>query len=165
MPVRKKTHKRRKWTREFRSHLLKFMALRALSQMQHNTSVNMQQQPNLSAPYYFENGSQFNDLDSVYSFDDTIEGAAADNYSNLYCPSYSFENITYLNVSCDTALNFSVPLYGEFNDYRCVTMAIIDLCFKARLHRSSSSLPSLQTQQSLWCYRRKICKRRPTQCF
>lgn len=101
--------------------------------MQHNTSVNMQQQPNLTAPFYFENGSQFNDLESVYSFDDTIDGAAADNYSNLYCPSFSYENITYLNVSCDTALNFSVPLYGEFNDYWCETMTIIDLCFKGTI--------------------------------
>lgn len=86
--------------------------------MQHNTNMNMQQPPlNLTlytTPYYYENnGSQYNDLDTVYPFDDTIEGAAADNYSDLYCPSFSFENETYLNVSCDTALNFSVPLYGE----------------------------------------------------
>jgi hypothetical protein len=88
------------------------MALRALSQMQQNISMK-QQPPNFTTPFYFEgNGSQYNDLDPIYPFDDTIEGA--DNYSDLYCPSYSFENITYLNVSCDTALSFSVPLYGEF---------------------------------------------------
>ena len=63
----------------------------------------------LSTPYY-ENGTQFNDLDQ-YPFDDTIEGATLDNY--LYCPSVSFENISYQNVSCDAALNFSVPLYGK----------------------------------------------------
>jgi hypothetical protein len=85
--------------------------------MQHNTNMQQQQPQNSSlftTPYYYENnGSQY-DLDSAYTFDDTIEGAAADNDSDMYCPNYSsFENLTYLNVSCDTALNFSVPLYGE----------------------------------------------------
>lgn len=92
------------------------MALEALSQMQHNISMKQPPPPNLTTPFYFDNGSQYNDLDTVYPFDDTIEGASPDNYSDLYCPSISFENVTYLNVSCDTALNFSVPLYGEFND-------------------------------------------------
>lgn len=63
---------------------------------------------------YENNASQLNDLEAAYPFDDTIESAAADNYSDLHCPSYSYQNVTYLNVSCDTALTFSVPLYGEF---------------------------------------------------
>lgn len=84
--------------------------------MQHNTNMNMQllNLTLFTTPFYYENnGSQYNDLDPVYPFDDTIEGAAPDNYSDLYCPSYANENVSYLNVSCDTALNFSVPLYGE----------------------------------------------------
>lgn len=68
--------------------------------------INMQ---NLTSLYDKDNAS---DVDSLLSFDDTIEGAAADNYSDL-CPSFSYPNITYLNVSCDAALDFSVPLYGE----------------------------------------------------
>lgn len=83
--------------------------------MQQNLNMNMHQQHlNLSfytTAYFSENnGSQYNDLEL---FDDTIEGAATDNYSNLFCPSFSYQNVTYLNVSCDTALDFSVPLYGE----------------------------------------------------
>lgn len=89
------------------------MAVRSL-QMQ--PSVNMNMQLNLTlytTPFSDNNGSQFNDLDSSSMFDDTIEGAAMDNFSDLYCPSFSYENITYLNVSCDAALDFSLPLYGE----------------------------------------------------
>lgn len=93
------------------------MAVRSL-QMQQNVNMNMQQQLNLTfytTPYLdgTTEGS-FSDLDAVYSsLDDTIEGAATDNLSDLYCPSFSYQNITYLNVSCDTALDYSVPLYGE----------------------------------------------------
>lgn len=86
--------------------------------MQQNVVMNMQQQPNLTfytTPHWNEAIEEtFSDLDAVYSsLDETIEGAAADNFSDLYCPSFSYQNITYLNVSCDTALDFSVPLYGE----------------------------------------------------
>lgn len=92
------------------------MAVRSLP-MQQNVDMNMQQQINLTlytTPLWEEaTDGAFSDLDAVYSFDDTIEGAAADNFSDLYCPSFSYQNITYLNVSCDTALDFSVPLYGE----------------------------------------------------
>lgn len=92
------------------------MAVRSL-QMQESDSMNMQQQLNLTLyttpPFLdgFTTESWYSDL----SLDDTIEGAAADNYSDLYCPSFASHNpnITYLNVSCDTALDFSVPLYGE----------------------------------------------------
>lgn len=60
----------------------------------------------------FDNGTQlFSDADDVLlTLDDTIE--SADNFSE-HCPSYTYQNLTYLNVSCDTALDFSVPLYGE----------------------------------------------------
>lgn len=78
-----------------------------------NMNSNMQQQQlNLTlypTPFYYENGSQFNDLES---YDGTVEGA--DNYTFPECPSFSsYANNTYLNVSCDTPLSFSVPLYGE----------------------------------------------------
>jgi hypothetical protein len=80
-------------------------------QMQHNN--NMQQELNLTfytTPYYFEsNGSQLSDL----SYDDTIEGGTPDNYSDIFCPSVSYQNISYLNVSCEVDLEFSIPLYGE----------------------------------------------------
>lgn len=83
--------------------------------MQHymNMNSNMQQQQlNLTlypTPFYYENGSQFNDLES---YDGAVEGA--DNYTFPECPSISsYTNNTYLNVSCDTPLSFSVPLYGE----------------------------------------------------
>lgn len=92
---------------------MKFMAIRSL-QMQQNVNMNMQQQllnyTFYSTPFIENNGSQFNDL--VPMFDDTIEGASMDNFSDLYCPTTSYQNISYLNVSCDTALDFSVPLYG-----------------------------------------------------
>lgn len=90
------------------------MAIRSM-QMQENLNMNMHQHLNLTSytmPFSSENnGSQFNDLET---FDDIIEGAATDNFSDLYCPSFSYENVTYLNVSCDTPLNFSIPLYGEY---------------------------------------------------
>lgn len=90
------------------------MAIKSL-QMQQNLNMNIHQHhPNLTfyePPYFSDNNAtQFNDPDA---FDDTIEGAATDNFSDLYCPSFSYQNVTYLNVSCDTALDFSVPLYGE----------------------------------------------------
>lgn len=91
-----------------------FMVIGSL-QMQQNINMNMQQQQlNLTlfpTPFNYENASQFSDPDLMYPFDGTIEGA--DNYSDLYCPSFSCQNITYLNVSCETAVNFAVPLYGE----------------------------------------------------
>lgn len=86
------------------------MAIRSL-QMQ----LNMQQQllnSSLLHPFSFNNetfGGQYGDIDT--SFDDTIDGAA-DNSSDL-CPSFSYQNVSYLNVSCDTTLNYSIPLYGE----------------------------------------------------
>lgn len=94
------------------------MAIRSL-QMQQNMNTNMQhQQPNLTfytTPFYGENnGSQFDDLDAMYTFDGSIESAGSDNFSGFECPSSTYDNITYLNVSCDAALNFSLPLYGEF---------------------------------------------------
>lgn len=95
------------------------MAIRSL-QMQQSVNMNMQQQQlNLTfytSPFSENNGSQFNDLVPSYPFDDTIEGASMDNFSDLYCPSFSYQNITYLNVSCDTALDFSLPLYGELSE-------------------------------------------------
>lgn len=91
------------------------MALGALSQMQHNISMKQPPLPNFTTPFYLDNGTTYNELDPGNFYDDSIDAATADNFSDLYCPSYSFQNnVTYLNVSCDTALNFSVPLYGEF---------------------------------------------------
>ena len=92
--------------------------------MQQNLNMNMHQHLlNLTfytTPYFTENNTnQFNDLEA---FDDTIEGAATDNFSDLYCPSFSYENVTYLNVSCDTALDFSVPLYGKSFNTEQATM-------------------------------------------
>jgi hypothetical protein len=83
-------------------------------QMQQNSNMNMQLNLTFyTTPYYNDlNGSQFSDLLPDYPFDDTIEGAVADNFSDAYCPSYNYQNLTYLNVSCDAALNFSLPLYG-----------------------------------------------------
>lgn len=77
--------------------------------------LNMQHQllnSSLLYPLSFNNetnGGQYGDIDT--SFDDTIDGAA-DNSSDL-CPSFSYQNVSYLNVSCDTTLNYSIPLYGE----------------------------------------------------
>jgi hypothetical protein len=56
----------------------------------------------------FDNDSFSEVID--YTLDETIDGAY--NFSDLSCPS-SYQNFTYLNVSCDTALDFSIPLYGS----------------------------------------------------
>jgi hypothetical protein len=112
------------------------MAQGALSQMQHNISMKQPALPNFTTPYYLDNGTQFNELDPSNYFDDSIDAATPDNYSDLYCPSYSFQNnITYLNVSCDTALNFSVPLYGEFCHplLNLLTITLIDMCFEGTI--------------------------------
>lgn len=85
--------------------------------MQQNMNTNMQQ-PNLTfytTPFYGDgNGSQFvDDLEAIYPFDDSID-AGTGNFSLYRCPSSTYDNVTYLNVSCDSTLNFSLPLYGEF---------------------------------------------------
>lgn len=81
-------------------------------------TMNMQQLLNLTGyttPFF--NESQLDDGDPAFPFDDIIDGAAIDsNFSNLFCPSSTYQNETYLNVSCDTELKFSVPLYGESAD-------------------------------------------------
>lgn len=86
--------------------------------MQYNMNTNMQ--PNMTfytTPFYGEvNGSQFDDLEAMYPFDDSID-AGTDNFSYFHCPSITYDNVTYLNVSCDTALNFSLPLYGELFEF------------------------------------------------
>lgn len=106
------------------------MAFRSLP-MQHN--MNMQQQLNLTlytTPFYFDNASQLSDLDS---YESSVEGA--DNYTDLYCPSFSpYANKSYLNVSCDTPLEFSVPLYGETRA-SVDRVTLIDL-FISRHHRT-----------------------------
>jgi hypothetical protein len=89
-----------------------FMAIRSLQMQQ---SVNMQQ---LLSNYSLwptplssdNNASQLSDLPD-YTLDGTVEDGLWLNYSDS-CPA-SFQNMTYLNVSCDAALNFSEPLLGE----------------------------------------------------
>lgn len=79
-------------------------------------TMNLQQQlVNLTGyTTSFFNESQLDDGGPALSFDDIIDGAAIDNnFSNPFCPSFTYQNETYLNVSCDTELKFSVPLYGE----------------------------------------------------
>jgi hypothetical protein len=90
------------------------MAIRSL-QMQQN--VNMQQQQLLSnyslwpTPSYSDyNTSQLSELPD-YTLDGTVEDGLWLNYSDS-CPA-TFQNMTYLNVSCDAALNFSEPLLGK----------------------------------------------------
>lgn len=87
------------------------MAIRSL-QMQLNMQQQLLNSSLYSLSFYNEtNGGQFGDIDTSLQFDDTIDGAA-DNSSDL-CPSFSYQNVSYLNVSCDTTLNYSIPLYGE----------------------------------------------------
>jgi hypothetical protein len=64
---------------------------------------------NFTTPLY--NGTTFND--ELDTFDGIIDGAYDNSSDFMSCPS-SYQNYTYLNVSCDTALNFSVPLYGTY---------------------------------------------------
>ena len=58
-----------------------------------------------------DNSSSFNDVVDYVELDGTIDGANG-NVSDL-CPNL-YMNYTYLNVSCDSALNFSVPLLGTY---------------------------------------------------
>jgi hypothetical protein len=89
-----------------------FMAIKSLQMQQ---GVNMQQLlSNYSlwpTPFTGDNnGSQLSDLPD-YTLDGSVEDGLWLNYSDS-CPA-SFQNMTYLNVSCDAALNFSEPLLGE----------------------------------------------------
>lgn len=74
-----------------------------------------------ATPLY--NGTSFNDAVELDTFDGIIDGAY-DNSSDFMCPS-SYQNYTYLNVSCDTALNFSVPLYGTYGTYKKIVYYLI----------------------------------------
>lgn len=67
-------------------------------------------------PGSINNISSLNDVIDYESLDSTIDEAYG-NYSGL-CPSM-YQNFTYLNVSCDTAINFSVPLLGKCICYLC----------------------------------------------
>jgi len=72
--------------------------------------TNAQHQQNLShfTMSYLENStSMFDEF-----LDQTIDGAAGGNFSEYYCPSMRPDNMTYLNVSCEPIIDFSVPLYG-----------------------------------------------------
>lgn len=82
-------------------------------------NMNLQQLLNLTVytTPFFNESQPLDDGDPPFQFDDIIDGAAIDNnFSNLFCPSSTYQNETYLNVSCDTELKFSVPLYGESVD-------------------------------------------------
>jgi hypothetical protein len=65
----------------------------------------------LSTPPY--NSTTLNDVVELDTFDGIIDGAYDNSSDFMSCPS-TYQNYTYLNVSCDTALNFSVPLYGTY---------------------------------------------------
>lgn len=82
--------------------------------------MNLQQQLFNLTVYttpFFNESQQFEVDDAGFPYEDIIDGAAIDgNFSNRFCPSYTYQNETYLNVSCDTELKFSVPLYGELDD-------------------------------------------------
>lgn len=65
-----------------------------------------------TTPLYGSN-SNSNDVIDYDTLDGTIDGAYG-NYSDPFCPSIA-QNLTYLNVSCDTTLNFSEPLFGMYS--------------------------------------------------
>lgn len=84
------------------------------------SNMNLQQQLlNLSVytTQFFNESLQLEGVETEFPFEDTIDMADIDgNFTNLLCPSSTYQNLTYLNVSCDTELKFSVPLYGELED-------------------------------------------------
>lgn len=61
---------------------------------------------------------------------------------NAYCHQMTPDNISYLNISCETDLSYSVPLYGYASPFLLVTTVIANTLIVLVLSKRTMTSPT-----------------------
>lgn len=63
-------------------------------------------------------------------------------YDEMYCMNVDQNNMTYLNVSCETNLSYSVPLYGYFAPFLLFTTVTANTLIVLVLSKRNMATPT-----------------------
>lgn len=61
---------------------------------------------------------------------------------NAFCHQFAPNNMSYLNISCETNLNYSVPLYGIFTPILLVTTIVANTLIVLVLSKRNMATPT-----------------------
>lgn len=95
--------------------------------------------------------------------DQTLNGTSIGSdfvgHNDEYCLNV-FENISYLNISCETILSYSVPLYGYCTPFLLLTTVTANTLIVLVLNKRNMATPTnLVLMGMYFCYMHCICNK------